>query len=291
MKLSFNNATKAILMKLNFKFLITAILITVQSSVLCGNQTISNEEKAGKFGSLVNAYNEGRKGYDSRIYDKICTYVNQDESVLDIGCGTGLSTAPLFDRFEAINVHGCDHDQIMLDSAQKNLKGREAQFKLGTAKKNGLPYENGKFGLVTMFMSFHWFCNAEAAEEISKKLKDKGYVYIVGGIGRPCQEKVNEIMERILNCKMVDPKENYHPEQVLTDNGFTLVEKGIIPIQEQYTVKKAVERTKSSSYWNYVGKDKEKETAEALEEMYNQEAKDGFVYNINNQEYMIFQKN
>jgi SAM-dependent methyltransferase len=134
--------------------------------------TVSHEVKAQGFGALLEAYRIGRKALPAEVYEVIKnTGTNPDASVLDLGCGTGLSTQSLFPLFK--EVRGCDHDPEMLAVARADLKEYNAQFDEGSAEK--LPYPDARFHAITLFGAFHWFCTAKAGkeQEMIARIRDK----------------------------------------------------------------------------------------------------------------------
>jgi ubiquinone/menaquinone biosynthesis C-methylase UbiE len=77
----------------------------------------------GRFGEFVKEYERARRIYDKAVFDYLKTLVSaNDPIILDLGCGTGISTRQLA---KIARVIGCDPDPLMLAAARKrkNLKG------------------------------------------------------------------------------------------------------------------------------------------------------------------------
>lgn len=217
---------------------------------------ITVEVNGRSFGDLVEAYDKGRKDYAPVIFDFLEKYVSKDTAVLDIGCGTGKSTRPLFERFS--EVHGVDHDPKMLAYARKDSV-HATQYKEGSVYN--LPYDDGKFGLVTMASSFHWFADAKAVKEISRVLNNDGYVYIIQAGGTPLGKGSEAIISSLTGIQNVVPhRGTFHPKELLAENGFNLIEATELEFEHTYTIDETLVNYQSHSTWNFVkeaGKEKE----------------------------------
>lgn len=260
----------------------------VSSLLLMQPEGISNQVKGRSFGELVDAYVVGRKKYADSIYEILTQYVGTDRAVLDVGCGTGLSTEPLFTRgFK--EVRGVDHDPKMLAIARRH-NGHQDQFDEGSVYQ--LPYSDGQFGLVTMFSSFHWFCDEKALSEITRVLDKQGFVYVNKTHGRPWKNEVEKIMESTIGHKIVDAHEKYNPEQLLQENGFAIVTLQTVEISYQYTIDEVLQREQSSSSWHDVKRaGKEKEMVAKLKEFFLQLADDqGIIHGLQKTTFLLAQK-
>jgi ubiquinone/menaquinone biosynthesis C-methylase UbiE len=82
------------------------------------------------------------------------------ERVLDIGCGTGISLAPLLDR--GLNLTGVDPSPYMLDLASKRFGDRVDVHK---CHAEDLPFDDNTFD------SAFFFTSLEFAERPAKALK------------------------------------------------------------------------------------------------------------------------
>jgi ubiquinone/menaquinone biosynthesis C-methylase UbiE len=235
-----------------------------ESSTSSSSVEVTHEEKAKGFGDLVEAYTKGRKAPPDVFYNWLQQNVKEDKAVLDLGCGTGISTYPLFSRFE--EVHGCDHDPKMLAEAKKDPK-YAAFFDEGSAYK--LPYQDKKFGAVTMFSSFHWFSDKAALAEISRILEDDGIVMVAERNSQPGLGKdANDIIAKIAGPNYVGSKENYDPIEALTQNGFKIVSIQEFEDQVAYTIEESLQYYQSRSNWKYVQKaGKEEEVLAKLREI------------------------
>lgn len=266
--------------------------LTLQANDKINTQLkIENSEKAQCFGSLVEHYEKGRKGYSEEVFAAASKYVEQEESVLDIGCGTGISTLPLINRFA--NVRGCDWDERMLQKAELKAPGHFDQ-----ASVYNLPYKQGQFGLVTCFASFQFFCDDTAMKEISRVLKPSGYMMVIGKMGNTDNSKndfgdtTKIIMETLSDIEITFPMENYHPQEVLKRNGFEIVEYKELLVPKTYTIEEAIEFVKSRSFWLYVIQEKKEEVVVQKLKTYFESImdKEGVIHQNRTQNYIIARK-
>lgn len=251
------------------------------------NEKEERQDKSYNYGKLVDAYIKGRKAYSEEIYNYIANALGKEKKVLDLGCGTGISTFPLIKRFQ--EVQGCDPDPQMLEIAKKASSTPDL-FKRGSAYE--LPYEDGKFGLVTMFSSFHWFCNATAINEISRVLEKRGFICIVDGIGRPLENEARKVIESIVGIKAEYPKGTSAFENVLIENEFIIIAKSEFRVRDEFTIEEALQRYQSSSIWHNVKNlGKEEEVISKLKELFLKNANSqGIVCHQHNEVVIIAQK-
>ncbi len=269
------------------KLVYLAMFCSTTSGVMASTP-ITKEEKGSSFGKLVDSYVKGRKAHPEGVYNLLTQYVGEDRKVLDIGCGTGLSTGPLFTRFK--DVRGIDHDPLMLQAAKQNEATKD-RFDVGSVYS--LPYAEGSFGLVTMFAAYHWFCNDEATKEIARVLEKDGFVCVVQSANVGIDRKVRtEIIESVIGYEMTDPRHDFEPQKVLERNGFKEVVSTGIECEYHYTIGEAIEHVQSTSAWNDVKQSgKQQEVTEALQAYLKTIAsEDGLVHKTNVAKVFLYQK-
>ncbi len=95
-----------------------------------------------------------------------------NETVLDIGCGTGTSIEPLIES--GLNVTGIDPSPYMLDIAAANL-GQRLELYRGYAED--LPFDDNSFNHACFFTSLEFVEDPEkAVAEACRVAKDKVFV-------------------------------------------------------------------------------------------------------------------
>jgi len=113
-----------------------------------------------RFGKLRNAYASGRKGYSKECMEYISSLVFEGVKVLDLGCGTGISTRQLADV--GFSVVGLDSDEKMLEKAKEENKKNISYINAEVSK---MPFDNEEFQVITAFGAFHWFRDQESTEK------------------------------------------------------------------------------------------------------------------------------
>lgn len=105
-------------------------------------------------------------------------------SLLDVGCGTGW-LIDMLRKERLAEYHGLDLAENMIEVAvSKNIP--DAQFVVG--KADALPYEDGRFDVVTCSQSFHHYPDQDKAMAEAYRVLNKGGLYVlsdtgVGGLG------------------------------------------------------------------------------------------------------------
>jgi SAM-dependent methyltransferase len=125
------------------------------------------------FNTLAEDYDDGRLGYAQDVYNAIAGYgLEQRHAILDIGCGTGLGSAPFIESGN--RVTGVDASEPMLDFARRKFAA--ATWIAATAEN--LPFENGSFDAVVSAQAFHHFNIDRALGEAARVLRARGVVAI-----------------------------------------------------------------------------------------------------------------
>ena len=98
------------------------------------------------------------------------------ESLLDVGCGTGLLLKALWDSMPETHLSGADPSAEMLEEARKRLG--EAVF-LKQSPAESLAFPDQAFDVVVSTNSFHYFRQPLAAlKEIRRVLRPSGRIVI-----------------------------------------------------------------------------------------------------------------
>jgi len=125
------------------------------------------------FDLIADHYDRGRIGYSNDIYNALIGYgLLPNARILDLGCGTGLASAPLIDN--RYRVTGIDPSEPMIAIAKRNYPN--AEWLVGTAEK--LPFEAGSFDAVISAQAFHRMDGAAAIAEVRRVLRPGGIVGI-----------------------------------------------------------------------------------------------------------------
>lgn len=178
------------------------------------NKDISFDHRADKYDNGF----EGR--LSERFYRNLINsiIINDNYSVLDVGCGTGTILNRLSSKSK-INGFGIDVSDQMLDEARK--KCPEMMFQVGDS--SSLPFDDDSFDIVTVCMAYHHFPNQEKfRHEAFRVLKPSGKLYICD----PCFPwLIRKCMNGIFSLSKVEAR-FYTPAEMILDfrkNGFNIV--------------------------------------------------------------------
>lgn len=200
------------------------------------------------FGNLSKQYAEARQGFPEEVMAWFWTFVKNRDTprILDLGCGTGISTRQIAKGSGV--VIGCDIDGQMIAEAKKAYDGLE--YVVATAEK--LPFSDAEFDAVTAFSAFHWFANGRALSEIKRVLKPRGIFYIVNkNDAGDFKEGYRSIFKKF--CGYILPEKNTSDfEELLIKAGFTDVMEKNFEASDFYTLSGALVYRQSASTWNLI---------------------------------------
>lgn len=128
------------------------------------------QKNADRFKGFADVYDNARPKMPIYPVKVVARYLERTpETVVDLGCGTGLST--LVWRGNCKNAIGIDPSDDMLFEAQKKA-GEGLSFLKGFS--NNTTLENGIADAVVCSQSFHWMEPTSTLKEVSRILKDGG---------------------------------------------------------------------------------------------------------------------
>ena len=135
-------------------------------------------DPTARFGDRVEAYLRHRPGYPASLVPELLrlTGLGPGALVAEIGSGTGLFTERLLEQ--GLAVYAVEPNQPMRAAAEASL-GDHPQFNSidGRAEQTGLA--DGRFDLITVAQSFHWFNNRSARDEFGRILKADGRIALI----------------------------------------------------------------------------------------------------------------
>lgn len=134
------------------------------------------------FAARADGYDEhmlNEVGGCRECYVKMAELVPENtESLLDLGCGTGLELAGIFERFPDVSVTGIDLTKAMLDRLAEKYKGKNITLINGDYFSTDLGREH--FDAAVSFQTMHHFSH-EMKIGLYKKIRNSlksGGVYI-----------------------------------------------------------------------------------------------------------------
>jgi len=130
------------------------------------------QKNADRFTGFADVYDTTRPKSPEKVKEIILRYLGKKPSVVvDLGCGTGLST--LMWSGVATEVIGIEPSQDMITIAlQKAKHVDQVRFITGFSDATGL--EDDSVDIVTCSQSFHWMEPEKTLEEVSRILKKNG---------------------------------------------------------------------------------------------------------------------
>ena len=217
----------------------------------------------GDFGNLSMTYGTARREFPPSVISCLqATIPLKKSTVIDLGCGTGISTRQIADQ--GATVIGVDKDEKMITMAE-TIPYRNITYIC--AKSENLPFVNGIFDAATAFSSFHWFANRKALKEIQRVLKYNGVFFVVNkNDNGKLKEKYRKIIKEFVKSgSLPNTKKYYKPAELLRDY-FTDITERVFQAKETFSVSQVLTYFQSVSLWNLVPKKRQSEALKALEE-------------------------
>ncbi|HEY9789298.1 MAG TPA: class I SAM-dependent methyltransferase [Candidatus Obscuribacterales bacterium] len=130
-----------------------------------------------RFTGLAEIYAQARPTYPEEAIQCIISQAGLREGcvIVDIGCGTGISTR-LFAR-RGFKVIGIEPNEDMLQKARAEKPQLPIEYRYGTAEDTGL--EKDSVDLVLAAQAFHWFRPSEALTHFHAILKKGAWVALM----------------------------------------------------------------------------------------------------------------
>lgn len=133
------------------------------------------EQGYERFLGFANLYDEGRPSMPDKTFEMLRPYIRDNmDLIVDIGCGTGLSTKTC-EKY-AKQVIGIDPLEDMLNEAKKK-EIKNGTFLNAFSDNTGL--EDEIADLVICSQAFHWMNPTSTLKEVSRILKENGVFAII----------------------------------------------------------------------------------------------------------------
>ena len=102
--------------------------------------------------------------------------INENDSVLDVACGTGIMNRVIGEQFPSLNsIVGVDLNPTMIEMAKKLTSDQQERFKWHQSDVVSLPFEDKLFTLVFCQQGLQFFPDKpKAIQEIRRVIKPNG---------------------------------------------------------------------------------------------------------------------
>src|SRR5512145_229544 len=128
-----------------------------------------NVPNLDRFSGIAGIYNQSRPGLPPAFVDLLIQLAGETKPalVVDLGCGTGLSTRIWAGR--AQQIIGIEPNQDMRQEAERQTSDDAIRYQDGISSQTGL--EDGSADIVTISQALHWMEPAPTFAEVARILR------------------------------------------------------------------------------------------------------------------------
>ena len=148
----------------------------------------------------INIYDKYRPTPPKEILRQALNYLDKPKAkrILDLGCGTGISTKVWENAAE--EIIGVEPSKEMIKIAKRKSNNSQVKYLVGYS--NDIPLPSNSIDIVSCSQSFHWMEPKSSLKEINRVLKDNGILMIYDVIWPPSvnyefEKGYNELFENI----------------------------------------------------------------------------------------------
>lgn len=229
------------------------------------------------FEGLAEAYSAARKPFPFGVMYEVCKDMDLRPHILDIGCGTGISTRQLSRQFPDGRIYGCDIDKGMIRKAKDHANQLNTTYLCQGVNDLSDCFSTGKFHLIAAFSSFHWFCNLRALRQISTVLAEDGRLVIVNKWDNGAFAEVfSDSLEKVTGQTPRSLKKAYRPKSILEQTGWQ-IHLSSFEHTDLFSVDDAVKHSQSRHAWGNVSSDDRLRVEELLREGFEAIAENGVI--------------
>jgi len=155
--------------------------------------SITDVEQPGlRFGSVAEEYERVRPTYPAALVDEACSRagVRPDDTVVEIGCGTGKLTRALTER--GVSVEAVEPDAELISLASRLVPEEAVRFHQARFEEVELPL--GVFPAVFAATSFHWIDPSVGWRKVADLLVPGGVFALLSHVGGMRGELDDELL-------------------------------------------------------------------------------------------------
>lgn len=133
------------------------------------NDIQNDKINSNRFLGFAQLYEKSRPAVPASACDMVMNYLeHKPEQIVDLGCGTGLSTMAWIGKCD--NIIGIDPNDEMLSIA----KQKSNKISFIKAYSDSTTLSNNSTDIVICSQSFHWMNPADTLKEVNRILKSNG---------------------------------------------------------------------------------------------------------------------
>lgn len=137
---------------------------------------------------------------------------NGIEDILEIGCGTGIFTACLRERFKGSRLEAMDISDSMVETARSKLRDAHIKFSIGDAEEMTPEH---KFDLIASNASFQWFRDVESSVSRCREALTGRGVLVFSVFGPLTFRELNHSLKACLGDKLsIDSADFYGKDEL-----------------------------------------------------------------------------
>ena len=217
------------------------------------------------FQSLAENYATARSQYPDRIIARINEIINahalpssEPKLIVDLGCGTGISTRQLVG--EKRKIIGVDLDIGMLEKAIEQSPD-DIEFVCCDAVSFRL---DQLADVVTMFASMHWLADHASMEAIRNLIDSTGIVIAINRLDVEFRSAIFKSIAGYDSGKHDDIKTTFSHRNAFEANGFKVVSSDSITGTEAFNEELLKEYVSSMSVYNFIDDANKPKAMEAI---------------------------
>lgn len=140
-------------------------------------------------------------GLQASLAKKLAEFLpeKQIQDVLDVGCGTGMMTKLLRDKYKSSHITAVDISPAMIDVA-RNKNTREVEYKVADGEDMD---DDRQYDVIASNATMQWFTNLDKTLSKYKKMLKKDGAIVFSIFGPLTYHELSWVMEDVTNKKMV----------------------------------------------------------------------------------------
>jgi SAM-dependent methyltransferase len=137
----------------------------------------SKHQPLDRFTGLATIYDRYRPTYPSTLIEWCKKHYPINESILDVGCGTGIFTQQLVD--EGFQVIGVEPNAEMLNLARSRFQNTSRSLPFLQCPAERIDLEDDSISGIVVAQAFHWFEATKALQEFARLLRPRCWVALI----------------------------------------------------------------------------------------------------------------